>query len=218
MSGGCVFLGHVGLLVLRSSFIHVKPLPYNWHTHVCTSIHSLTYSPHYYNVIFGFRDNHILAAGDIVAVCLLCVSSHLCFCRWSWRSRVWPQFFSLHRCSSWLPGFWLSVLIFSSFPWKRTFLSLRSPLSLISPFKKKRQWSCKLWWAHCHCQLWLCWCLYLQKKKKVMLDVCESSALDYMSICGCLKHFKSLALLEKKQHTLDFITVASSDKITIPVT
>ena len=57
-------------------------LAFNWHTHIYTSIHSLTCSPHYYNVTFGFDNNHkhyrdfpshILAAGDVVAVCLFVV-------------------------------------------------------------------------------------------------------------------------------------------------
>ena len=37
--------------------IHVDPLAYNWHTHLCTSIHSITCLPPY-NVTFGFSDNH----------------------------------------------------------------------------------------------------------------------------------------------------------------
>jgi len=49
--------------------LHVKPLAYNWHTHLCTSIHSLTCSPHCYNVTFGFNNNQWLQFSSFSYTC-----------------------------------------------------------------------------------------------------------------------------------------------------
>ena len=162
-----------------SSLWHVIDIHTHTHMHKHSFTHMLTPLLQWLLaliIIFKYSDfpSHILAGGDVVAV--FRVSFHLCFCRCSWISCIWPQcaFFSLHRCSSWLPGFWLLVSIFSSSLLSSLFIP---PLSLISPFKyyygrkdgKKEQWCCRLWWEHWHRGLWLCWCLCLwvpTKKKR----------------------------------------------------
>ena len=79
-------------------------------------------------IISNYSPSHILAAGDVDAVCLLCVSLNLRFCRCFWWSCAWPQctFLSLHRCSSLLPGYLAVVYLFKLSP----FLTPH----LVSPF------------------------------------------------------------------------------------
>ena len=108
--------------------------------------HSFTCSLHCYNVtvaliiISNYSDflSHLLADGDVIAVC--CVFLFIYVSAGAPDDPVFALF-SLHRCRSWLPVFWLLVSIFTS----SHFSSLITPpLYLISPFKHLKNISLSL--------------------------------------------------------------------------